>query len=189
MSPVVTYECPLAGDEHAVPGPDVRIMKVGDGGFVIACDCSEEELDDADEEPHPTTDHLVNVYARDPSPEEWLVLEDAADGWCGTTRWHSPEDFDGTRGQRRVDFRKKIEEIADDNDENQRGGADERDKAARAVPCPHCDVGAGQKCQRPSGHTVRKSHADRVQTALDEGVIATQENEERTEQAALGGWA
>ena len=92
--PVVTYECPIAGVEHAVPGPDVRIMMTGDAGFVIACDCSEESLDEADETPHPTVDHLVNVYGPDPSPEEWVewVLDSLTDhrdaGVVGTVLAH-----------------------------------------------------------------------------------------------------
>lgn len=169
-SPIVTYECRISGQEHAVPGPDVRIMMTGDAGFVIACDCSEESLDDADERPHPADDHLVNVYAADPSPEEWVALEDAADGWYDTTRWHSPEGYDGTRGQRRQQKREAIRELADTDD----GRALEEtpaDRQAREVECPSCGATEGRKCKRPSGHRVRKPHGERVQAAEDAGVI------------------
>jgi len=40
------------------------------------------------------------------------------------------------------------------------------------VACPDCGAGAGAKCQRPSGHTVRKSHAERVEAAVEAGIIA-----------------
>lgn len=162
----VTYECPIAGAEHALPGPDVRVMKIGDGGFVVACDCGPEDLEDADEEPHPTEDHIVNVYADDPSPEEWLVLEDSANGWYGTTRWHSPEDYDGTLGQRRAEFRDRIEEIAD-TDDGRDLEPDETEIRAREVECPACGANEGHKCQRPSGHRVRKPHAARVDAVTD----------------------
>jgi hypothetical protein len=185
---IINYECHPTGENHTVPGLDVQVMKIGDGGFVIACDCSEESLDDVDEEPHPTTDHFVNVYATDPSPNGWLVLEDAADGWYNTTRWHSPDDFDGTHGQRRAEFRDKIEEIADDNDENQRGGADEIDEAVRAVACPECDAGVGQKCKRPSGHRVRKSHARRKETAREQGILEDDEEDDLA-QSSLDAYA
>lgn len=162
--PVLVYACHVADAEHAVPGPDVRIMKTGDGGFVIACDCTEERLDDADEPPHPVAEnaHLVNVYADDPSPSQWLVLEDAADGWYDATMWDAaPEGFDGTLGKRRQELRDAIEQVADDNDRNSRGGADDLDRRARDVACPECGASVGVKCQRPSGHRVRKSHVAR----------------------------
>jgi len=69
----------------------VRILKTGDGGFIVACGCGPESVDDAEESPHPITDHLVNIYAEDPSPAQWLTLEGAADGWYDTTAWDSPE--------------------------------------------------------------------------------------------------
>ncbi|WP_135666556.1 zinc finger domain-containing protein [Halorhabdus rudnickae] len=186
----VRYECPLAGEEHSVPGPEVRIMKVGDGGFVVACNCAEESLDDVDEAPHPTTDHLVNIYADDPSPEAWFVLEDAADGWYDTTQWDSPDGYKGTFGQRRANFREKMKEIADDNDRNKRGGADETDEKAREVPCPQCGAEAGQKCKRPSGHRVRQSHSERVDKAMDENVITDEgDGGKAAEQASLEGFA
>ncbi|WP_066418884.1 zinc finger domain-containing protein [Halorubrum aethiopicum] len=190
---VLTYECHVSDADHDVPGPDVRIMKIGDGGFIVACGCGPESLDDADESPHPITDHLVNIYAEDPSPTQWLTLEDAADGWYDTTAWNSPEGFEGTHGQRRARFREKITEIADTNDRNERGGASQRDRDARGVACPDCDAGVGTKCQRPSGHRVRKSHAERVEAAVDAGIIDDETGgssvEETTEQAEIGGWA
>jgi len=85
----------IVGDAaHDVPGPDVRILKTGDGGFIVACGCGPESVDDAEESPHPITDHLVNIYAEDPSPAQWLTLEGAADGWYDTTAWDSPEGFE-----------------------------------------------------------------------------------------------
>jgi len=169
---VLTYECHVGDAAHDVPGPDVRILKTGDGGFIVACGCGPESVDDAEESPHPITDHLVNIYAEDPSPAQWLTLEGAADGWYDTTAWDSPEGFEGVNGQRRARFREQIREIADTNDRNERGGATERDRVARGVACPDCGAGAGAKCQRPSGHTVRKSHAERVEAAVEAGIIA-----------------
>jgi len=171
----------------------VRILKTGDGGFIVACGCGPESVDDAEESPHPITDHLVNIYAEDPSPAQWLTLEGAADGWYDTTAWDSPEGFEGVNGQRRARFREQIREIADTNDRNERGGATERDRR-RAGACPDCGAGAGAKCQRPSGHTVRKSHAERVEAAVEAGIIADDDTggssvEESTEQADIGGWA
>jgi len=149
---VLTYECHVGDAAHDVPGPDVRILKTGDGGFIVACGCGPESVDDAEESPHPITDHLVNIYAEDPSPAQWLTLEGAADGWYDTTAWDSPEGFEGVNGQRRARFREQIREIADTNDRNERGGATERDRASPAgVACPDCGAGAGAKCQRPSG--------------------------------------
>lgn len=168
---VVTYECPLAGESHAVPGPEVRVLRVGDGGFVIACDCASEPLANVDESPHPTTDHLVNVYADDPSPAQWLVLEDAADGWYDTTAWASPDGYDGTHGQRRARFRERVRELADDRGGGDAGGGspDPRDERVREVACPACDAAVGEKCQRPSGHRVREAHSDRVTAAVEAG--------------------
>jgi len=128
---VLTYECHVGDAAHDVPGPDVRILKTGDGGFIVACGCGPESVDDAEESPHPITDHLVNIYAEDPSPAQWLTLEGAADGWYDTTAWDSPEGFEGVNGQRRARFREQIREIADTNDRNERGGATERDRVAR----------------------------------------------------------
>lgn len=190
---VLTYECHVGDGSHDVPGPDVRILKIGDGGFIVVCGCGPESVDDAEESPHPIENHLVSIYAEDPSPSQWLTLEEAADGWYDTTAWDSPEGFEGVNGQRRARFREKVREIADTNDRNERGGATERDRAARGVPCPDCGAGVGTKCQRPSGHSVRKSHADRVEAAVEAGIIDDDTEgssvEETTEQANIGGWA
>lgn len=187
---VVTYECHVSGETHAIPGPNVRVMKIGDGGFVVACDCGPEDLEDVDEPPHPTEDHIANIYGRDPKPAQWLELEDAADGWYDATRWDAaPEDFDGTLGQRRAKLRKKVEALADSKDENKRGGADETDRQARAVPCPQCEASAGEKCYRPSGHRVRKSHADRKEKARETGELDDgDDGREPGEQSSLEGW-
>lgn len=186
---VLEYDCHVSDESHAVPGPDVRIMKIGDGGFVVACNCGPEGLDEVEEPPHGVEDneHIVNIYVRDPSPRQWIVLEDAADGWYDTTRWHpAGDDYDGTNGQRRQELRDKIEDLADEKDENSRGGADDEDRAARDVECPECDANPGVKCQRPSGHRVRKSHARRKEKARDEGVL---DGGETSEQADLEAWS
>ena len=188
--PVLTYECHVTESVHAVPGPDARILKIGDGGFVVACSCGPEPLEDVDEPPHPSTDHLVNIYADDPTPEQWLRLDDAADGWSDTTAEETPDDdrYEGTHGQRREDFRSQVEEIADDYTPR---AASNREKQVRNVECPSCGAGVSQKCQRPSGHRVRTPHTDRVDAAVDAGVIEAESAHETgifTEQAALGDW-
>jgi len=188
---VLTYECHVGDAAHDVPGPDVRILKTGDGGFIVACGCGPESVDDA-ESPHPITDHLVNIYAEDPSPAQWLTLEGAADGWYDTTAWDSPE---GSRRERPAarPIREQIREIADTNDRNERGGATEARSRRPRGGVSDCGAGAGAKCQRPSGHTVRKSHAERVEAAVEAGIIADDTGgssvEESTEQADIGGWA
>lgn len=182
---VLEYECHVSGEEHAVPGPDVRIMRIGDLGFVVGCNCA-EPLSDVDEEPHPTTDALVNIFADDPSPSQWLELEREADGWYNTNMWESPEGWDGTNGERRAEFREKMQKIADEDD-----GRDlqpnEEDLQARKVDCPHCSAPRGQKCQRPSGHRIRKPHAERVEAAKMEGLIEA--DDEDREQAAIEAFA
>ncbi|RJX43103.1 hypothetical protein DM826_07295 [Halonotius aquaticus] len=166
---VLEYECHVTGDNHAVPGPDVRIMRIGDGGFVVGCNCV-EPLVDVDDEPHETVDHLVNIYANDPSPRQWLTLERAADGWYGTTMWESPEGFEGTNGSRRAEFRDRVADIVDEQD-----GRDlqptEDELQARKIACPHCGATPGQKCERPSCHRIRKPHAERIEAAKMEGLI------------------
>jgi len=112
---------------------------------------------------------------------------------AGTTRRRGTRRR-GSRGERpaRARFRERVAEIADANDRNERGGATQRDRDARGVPCPDCGAGTGTKCQRPSGHSVRKSHADRVEAAVEAGIIDETEGssaEETTEQADIGGWA
>ena len=187
-SPVVTYRCPIADREHAVPGPDVRVLRVGDGGFIVACDCGPESLADVDTAPHETVDHLVNVYAGDPSPAQWLRLEDAADGWHDTTQWDEPADAAGTWGQRRARFRERVREIADTED-GRSLEPDVEQRQAREVACPKCSADVGQKCQRPSGHRVRTAHADRVDRARSAGVIETDDDQVTTKQTDLQGWA
>jgi hypothetical protein len=181
--PVVTYECPIAGTEHPLPGDDTRIMMTGDAGFVVACDCGPEALEEADEKPHQTVDHLVNIYANDPSPSQWLRLEAAADGWYATTAFDTPEEYDGTHGQRRQQVRERAEKLAD---EKPNGEPTSREVAAReAVACPQCDASAGSKCQRPSGHSVRTVHAARVEAAEASGAIEATSGDALDTEAAL----
>lgn len=188
--PVVTYTCPLAGTEHSIPGPDTRLIRTGDGGFIVACDCAPEPLDETDSKPHPTTDHLVNIYADDPSPDEWLQLEAAADGWYATSAWASPDGYDGTNGQRRAQFRQQVEDLADNSSPTPAEPTD-RQKATRGVPCPSCDAGENQKCRRPSGHEVRIPHSDRITAAVEAGIISPADDTDQSEpsQADLGTWA
>jgi len=43
------------------PVPDVRILKTGDGGFIVACGCGPESVDDAESRPPdygPPREHL-----------------------------------------------------------------------------------------------------------------------------------
>jgi len=180
----VAYECPIAGNEHRVIGPDTRILKIGDGGFVVACSCGPESLDEVDEPPHETTDHMVNIYAQDPSPEKWLEIEAAAEGWHDTTMWESPDGFEGTNGKRRAEFREKVKEIADTKDGRSLTMSSEQ-KQALKVECPDCSASAGSKCKRPSGHTVRTPHADRVDAAKEEGLICDESKKHTRTQADL----
>jgi len=182
---VLSYQCHVSGDKHAVPGPDVRIMRIGDGGFVVGCNCV-EPLSQVDDEPHETVDHLVNIYADDPSPSQWLTLEAAANGWYRTTMWASPDGFEGTNGSRRADFRERVEEIVDDQDGRDLQ-ATEDERLARKVDCPHCGAPRGRKCERPSGHRVRRPHAERIEAAKMDGVIET--NEETSTQIEIGAFA
>lgn len=190
IGPIVEYECPEAGNEHAVPSDEVRVMMAGDGGFVIACECG-EPLEEADETPHPTTDHLVNVYGNDPTPSDWLRLEEAANGWYDADPWEPPEGHSGTRMQRRQRTRERAKEMS--GADIDRPDDDPHNKAARKVECPNCGVGEGQKCKRPSGHRVRKSHGERKERAKAEGVIEPEDADEAiqfdTDQAELSGWS
>ena len=184
---VVTYECPIAGNEHRVIGPDTRILKVSDGGFVVACNCGPESLDEVDEPPHETVDHMVNIYGNVPTPEKWLELNDASDGWHDTTMWDSPEGCDRTNGERWAEIREKAKRMADtDNPRNLEPGDDS--VRARKVECPMCGATEGQKCQRPGGHTVRKSHVDRIEAAEEVGVIDSDPSEQQ-EQSRLDGFS
>lgn len=181
------YECRISGESHAVPGDEVRILKHADGGFVVACGCGPERRVDADAPPHPTDDHLVNIYANDPSPGQWLTLDDAADGWYDATAFEMHPDYPGTYGAFRAMLRERAADLADDGDH---GEPTNREVAARnAVACPHCGAGTGSKCQRPGGHTVRTVHADRIATAVEAGELAAQGASEPGEQAALTGWS
>lgn len=186
----VTYECPIAGTEHQVISEDTRILKIGDGGFVIACNCGPESLDEVDEPPHKTVDHMVNVYAEDPTPEKWLELEGEADGWHDTHAWDIPEGFNGTNGQRRAQFRQKVEDIADTQDGRSLKMSAEQ-KQALKVECPNCGASQDSKCNRPSGHTVRNPHADRVEAAKEAGIIDSPSNNttDQTEQADMTAFA
>lgn len=187
--PIVTYECPFAGETHAVPSDDVRVLRVPDGGFVVACDCAPEPLADVDESPHPTTDHLVNIDGRDPSPEEWLALDTAADGWYDVSQWDVHEERAETYGEWWAWLRDEIETIADSNDGRDLEASDD-DIAARQVACPDCDASPGRKCQRPSGHHVRTAHVDRRERAINEGAIEPEnEQSEPTNQVSIGRWA
>lgn len=180
---IVSYECRVSGVKHPIPSADTRVMKIGDGGFVIACACSSEPLSETDTAPHPTDDHLVNVYGADPSPEDWLRLEALADGWFETTRWHSPDGWEGTHGQRRHDFSQQVESIADRDDGRSLEPTPAQQRALE-VACPDCGASAGRKCKRPSGHRVRTPHQDRVDDAAPDEPPSTQS----TQQAAIDRW-
>ncbi|PCR88618.1 zinc finger domain-containing protein [Natrinema ejinorense] len=178
--PIVTYECRLSGRTHTIPSDDVRVMKSGDGDFVVACACGDDSLAEADERPHPTPDQFVNIDANAPSPSEWLRLEDCANGWYAVDPWEPPEEYTGTRAQRRARVRERAKGLADGTSGPIDGEHDEQDEAARKVPCPYCGASAGRKCQRPSGHRVRSCHAER-KAALEGGEAGNE-----PEQAALG---
>lgn len=161
--PITEYDCKFDAT-HALPGPDVRIMRSGDADFIVACDCSSESLDEVDEPPHPTDKHIGNVDGNAPTKRDWLRLDNAADGFYGVEPWASPEGYDGTHLSRRTRVRERVVELTDE------GGAgsfkpDEDAVEAREVPCPECDVDAGQVCKRPSGHSVRQSHQRRIEAA------------------------
>lgn len=160
---IVTYGCPLSGRTHAIPSDEVRVMKDGDGDFVVACACGDQALENADEKPHPTPDQYVNIDANAPSPSEWLRLENCAEGWYAADPWTPPEGYTGTRAQRRQQVRERAKELADSVPGEHDGFDPDRHAAAREVPCPSCGANAGRKCKRPSGHRVRKCHADRLE--------------------------
>jgi len=125
------YECHVGDAAHDVPGPDVRILKTGDGGFIVACGCGPESVDDAEESPHPITDHLVNIYAEDPSPAQWLTLEGAADGWYDTTAWDSPEGSRRERPAARPIPRTDPRDLPTRTTATSAVGTTERDRVAR----------------------------------------------------------
>jgi hypothetical protein len=165
LEPVAVYECPH-DQTHALPGPEVRLLKVGDGGFIAACACGPEPLSAVDEPPHESVDHLVNIYVDDPSPAQWLRLEDATQGWYDSSTWESPDGYAGTYGQRRARFRRRVEEIATTSDGRSLEPS-ETGQRARSVACPKCGATEGRKCKRPSGHRVRTPHAARVDALED----------------------
>jgi len=183
---IITYTCGH-GAEHAIPSDEVRVMAWGATGFEVACYCGPEPLAGADEPPHDSVDHIASIKGLDPSPEEWLALENVRDGWYDENPWRLIKSRGKTPMEMRASVREGIEDIADDNDRNRRGGADETDTAARAVECPDCGAGEGEKCQRPSGHRVRRSHAGRKEAAG----VAEEETagEEATDQTSLEGWS
>lgn len=177
--PMLSFECPLGG-KHRIPGrSDLRVMKNGYLHFTIACDCGPEGLADADTEPHPTRDHLAFVEGDAPNADQWLRLDDLAEGWFHTNPHAPAPDKTGTWAQHRAYCRELIEDDA----RHYTGDSfepDSADRAARSVPCPNCGADAGAKCQRPSGHSVRKPHAGRTERHESQGQDA-----ETVEQAAL----
>lgn len=183
-SHIITYACGH-GAEHAIPSDDVRVMAWGATGFEVACTCGPEPLAEADEPPHDSVDHIASIEGAAPSPEEWLALETARDGWFHENPWRLVKSEGKTPMELRATIRDGMEDIADDNSRNSRGGADETDEAARAVPCPYCGATAGTKCQRPSGHRVRRSHAARKD---DAGVGEGGDDSDTTDQATLEVW-
>ena len=185
---IITYTCGH-GAEHAIPSDEVRVMAWGATGFEVACCCGPEPLADANEEPHEDESllHVASIRGDAPSPAEWLALEDVRDGWFHENPWRLIKSRGKTPMEMRASVHEGIEGIADDNDRSRRGGADETDTAARGVECPDCGAGEGEKCQRPSGHRVRRSHAARKDAA---GVTEEETAPETvTNQTSLEGWS
>jgi hypothetical protein len=172
IDPVCIFECQL-GERHRIPSPDIRVLKAGDGGFVVACDCSDEPLAKSHESPHESTDHFSNIYVEDPSPADWLRLEALADAWYDVEPWKPPEGYSGSRRTRRQRVREKMEAAADKQGQNtfNEQNVEEKHQRARDVACPKCDASIGTKCCRPSGHEVRTCHAARIERAREEGVL------------------
>jgi len=161
--PVTTYECKISGDHHAIPGRDTRILRHEDGGFVVACDCGPEPIDDADEPPHPEEDmHLANIHPNDPTPAEWLRIEAAAAGWYDGTRWRPLPEQGCTFGEFFVTLRERAQNYAPSDSQVER-----RSDEVREVECPDCGASPGTECQRASGHRVRESHKARVEAATE----------------------
>lgn len=181
QNPLITYDC-AHGTEHTIPSDDVRVLKIGQAGFVIACVCGDEPLEEAHEPPHPGDRHLMNVYHDDPDVDEWLVLDDLADDWYDTNPWEPVEGKPGVWAQVRQRARDRAEEMANDygSTGGVDGGEDEIDRAAREVECPNCGASEGTKCQRPSGHSVRKCHNARVEAAIEAGVIDAADTDRAT---------
>jgi len=176
---IISYTC-ANGAEHDIPSDEVRVLAWGATGFEVACICGPDPLAEADSPPHESVDHLASIYGMTPSPREWLALEAAREGWYDENPWRIVESEGKTPLKLRGDIRDEVADLADDRDRREKGGADEADRRAREVPCPFCGANAGRKCKRPSGHRVRKSHADRkaaVDTASDDPTAeATQAN-------------
>jgi len=161
--PIPSYECPISGARHEIIGPETRILRHEDGGFVVACDCGPESIDDAHEPPHPEQDnHLANIYANDPEPAQWLRIESAADGWYGGTRWKPLPEKGCTFGEFFVELRERAKNYAPSDSQVER-----RSDAVRTVECPDCGASPGSECQRASGHRVRESHKARVEAATE----------------------
>lgn len=186
---LATYSCGF-GAEHTIPGDDIRVLNTGDGDFLVACDCSSESLQETDARPHPSEDHFAFVDGREISAADWLALDALADGWYDADPWEPPEGYTGTREQRRQRVRENQRDRADAPvDKADTFSPDDVDVEARTVPCPSCGADAGEKCQRPSEHTVKVSHDARIKAA--EG--AQPDNAEsgdsaRSSQAALEPW-
>lgn len=197
--PIVSFECPF-GTEHDVPGDDVRVLRSGESHFLIACGCSPVPLAAA-HLPHEQVwrfldvdenSHLAFVDGTVPSSSQWLTLDDLADGWYDDDPWRWLPEYNGTPETLRDEIREQVRDLADDTAAAESGGASVVDEQARAVACPSCGVDADQKCERPGGHSVRKSHADRVERAREEGFVddATESDETpSTEQSELEGYA
>jgi hypothetical protein len=160
-------------------------MAWGATGFEVACTCGPEPLAEADEPPHDSVDHLASIHGTAPSPQEWLALENAREGWYDENPWRIVEGEGKTPLKLRGDIRDGMADLAADRDRRESGGADEADRRAREVACPFCGADAGRKCKRPSGHRVRKSHADRKAAVDTAGDDSTAE----ATQADLGDWS
>lgn len=182
MADLPVVECGH-GTSHHFADDDVRVMKSGENDFVMACDCGPESLEETDTRPHESEAHLGSLEGACVSPSQWLALDDLTEGWYNESPHEPIEDprWPGTPAQRRTRKREIVEEAADAKSKNRSGGADAVDEEARAVACPSCDANEGRKCQRPSGHRVRKSHAARKEKARDEGVLDGEDAEETSQ--------
>lgn len=181
--PLAKYRCRL-GTRQTIPGEDVRILRTGDGGFLAACDCSAEPLAETHEQPHESKAHLSYIDGRKISADDWVALEDLADGWYDVDPSESVEGYSGTYQERRESFASRMREQAESPDVDPMfNSLDEqrRHEEAREVPCPDCGANAGRKCVRPGGHRVRKCHADRVESADLEDDVTESDRDEGTD--------
>lgn len=185
---IITYHCGH-GAEHAIPSDEVRVMAWGATGFEVACTCGPEPLTETDDPPHDSLLHVASIEGSAPSPDEWLDLEAVRDGWFHETPWQPVESEGKTPVELRAAVRDGMEDLADDEKRNRRGGADQTDKAACSVECTECGAGPGMKCQRPSGHRVRRSHAARKTAAGVDADDDTTTVKTTTDQASLDGWS